>query len=548
MRRLVPYLTALLLLGAVLTPAWAVDARMKWVEVDISPRGNGWADVVYKIRWQVDSGRMHGFYMEGFDRAYPEFSLAGSNALDAQGRRYPLEISEVSGGKYDVILANGRAIGPGEVTYVVVYKTDLSGAGMLDYTDSEFGRLVVFNWAPVQWDEPLEHETVYLHYPIPVDGTEVTQARLDQVGFRTEKFVNERYLISYYGQEYQGKHWLTVRFHRNDLDARYHMQIQAYVIAKFFPNLKDAQSEPLVPGGREPGGDEGWPPTGEPRGTNPVGVAFAFLLGGVLVAVAVLLVRAKYTAYSAAAAEMDGIRWDRTDWIPPKIKVSSFRQEGKIADLHPLEAAFLLDIPVSKILAAVVLELERRGLFKVLSNDPLRVERLYPIGVLPDKLYEDMMWNAVRDEGRLDDAELKAVIEQIAENVQAKCWDCDLEATKEYYRKQIREQFEAVQAGGRLDGMYDSWGHSYYRGYPHYFYGASQGQENAVEKGIDKQLPDRGTPTAAMIRADACHSACYVHTACHDACHDACHSACHSACPSACHSACPSACVSGGAD
>ena len=302
--------------------------------------------VVYKIRWQVNSGQMHGFYFEGLDRATPEFSLAGSNALDDRGRRYPLDITEVSAGKYDVVLANGRGIGPGEVTYIVVYKTDLSGAGMLDYTDSEFGRLVVFNWAPVEWDQPLEHQTVYLHYPIPVDGREVTQERLQQVGFRTERFVNERYLISYYGQEYAGKHWLTVRFHRNDIPPRYNMRIQTYVIDKFFPDLHTGESgsEPPIPGGRE---------IDEPGGLNPVGVVFAFVLGAALVAVGVLLVRAKYVAYSAAAAEMDNIRWDRADWAPPKIKVSSFRQEGKIADLHPIEAAFLLDIPVNKILAAI---------------------------------------------------------------------------------------------------------------------------------------------------------------------------------------------------
>ncbi|MGB9587555.1 MAG: hypothetical protein ACPL7O_05190, partial [Armatimonadota bacterium] len=164
MRKVCIVIVAAVLVACCLCPSvQAVDASIRWVEVDISPHSDGKADIIYKIRWHVRSGQMHGFYIQGFGRATPHFDIERSRAFDANGRVYGVSISEVSPGKYDVILANGQAAGPGDVTYAILYGADLAGAGMLDYTESQYGRLVVFNWAPVQWDKPLEHETVYLH-------------------------------------------------------------------------------------------------------------------------------------------------------------------------------------------------------------------------------------------------------------------------------------------------------------------------------------------------------------------------------------------------
>jgi hypothetical protein len=151
------WFAVLVIVLAVMVPSAALsaDAERRWVEVDVSPHADGKADIIYKIRYRVNSGQIHGFYFEGFDGATPHFDYDNSNAVTASGRKYRLSISEVESGRYDVVLADGEAFGPGEITYIILYGADLGEAGMLDYTQSQFGKLVVFNWAPVQWDEPL---------------------------------------------------------------------------------------------------------------------------------------------------------------------------------------------------------------------------------------------------------------------------------------------------------------------------------------------------------------------------------------------------------
>lgn len=330
---------ALCLLILAGTRACATQVNLKWVEVDISPTNNGKATLVYKIRYQVLSGELHGFYFEGFGGASPYFDYQNSNAVDSNGRKYGLSISPVSGDKYDIVLANGAAVSRGEVTYIVLYGADLLGAGQLGPTQSEFGKLTYLNWSPVQWDLPMEHMTIYLHYPIRVQGKNVSREFLKKVGFRTEKFVNTNYLISYYGQPYNGQYFLTVRFHKKNPPARYQMRVQCYIDSNWFPlTRKEPLSQPLLPRPREGSGQEypSSPPVSAPSfhapaepiriGSGIIGLAIVGLIVG-------WALKRRFATYSDTINKLDQISWESGDWAPPKIKVSSFRQKGKIADL-----------------------------------------------------------------------------------------------------------------------------------------------------------------------------------------------------------------------
>src|SRR4030042_6832767 len=212
-----------------LLPFIALSADLRWVGVDVSLWQDGRADFVYKIKWQILSGDMSGFYFQELS-VDPYFNYENSYALDDQGRKYPLEIKDL-GNKYDIILAKGRRYGPGTLTYIVHFGGDLGRSGNLARTTSEFGELVVLNWAPTQWDEAIEHYTVYVYYPITVIGKDVNP---DDYGFRTEKFMNERYLLGYFGQEYKGEWYFTVRIHKNNVQANEKIQIQQYVPAEYF--------------------------------------------------------------------------------------------------------------------------------------------------------------------------------------------------------------------------------------------------------------------------------------------------------------------------
>jgi hypothetical protein len=88
------------------------------------------------------------------------------------------------------------------VTYFFLFKTDFAAAGYLDTTTSPSGLpLVVFNWAPVQWNEALyqDHYTVRIVTPFTLPETVesirdfVTRDSL----VLTEKFVNRTYKIDY---------------------------------------------------------------------------------------------------------------------------------------------------------------------------------------------------------------------------------------------------------------------------------------------------------------------------------------------------------------
>lgn len=563
--RIALIVTALLVASAAF--AHAVTTALKWVEVDLSLKANGKATLTYKIRYNVLEGKMRGFYFQGFNGAMPKFADDKCHAITSGGRKHGLSITEVESGKYDIVLANGAAE-TGEITYILLYDTDLFDSGMLGYTDSKFGKLAYLDWAPNEWGKPMEHETIYLHYPIKVKGKTVDKALLKKVGFKTEKFVNANYLISYYGQPYNGKNYLTVRFHKKNPPARYHMAIKCYIDGKYFTMKAPPKPKPTPQPTQEPpsqgdsgGGNSGgstdyypgqpWGGTSYPRSPD-MGFGGVVVIG-IIIFILVALIRWKMANLSQSADQLDDISWERGDWTPPKIKVSTFRQEGKVADLEPVEAALLLDVPSAKIAGTIIAHMEHKGLVKVISLDPIKVERLDPIGVVPDNMYESILWNAIRKGGKLDDVEMKALFKEIADKTQAKAWDCDLEATKAYYRKQIQDQYERIQRGeDTIDTSYTSLGHSYSNYYAFYFYSHLAGIDGGRPSELSHAISDQGIIAADTIaqsqsvQVDACHDACYVHTACHDACHDACHSACHDACHSACHDACHSACVSGG--
>ncbi|MGD8979141.1 MAG: hypothetical protein PVH23_03605, partial [candidate division WOR-3 bacterium] len=336
------------MLGFLVISILSLSVDLQWVEVDVSLWQDGRADFVYKVRYDVLSGEMHGFYLQGLS-VEPYFDYDNSHAVDEHGRQYALDIRDL-GSKYDVLLARGQAFGPGVITFVVHFGGDLGQSGNLAATTSEYGELVVLNWSPPQWDEPLEHYTVYVYYPITVMQEEVNP---DDYGFKTERFMNERYLMSYFGQEYQGEYFFTVRIHRNNIAAREKMLIQQYVPADYFQTERFGKVE-ITPERKK---------------------KFSFpyeLLYMVLYVVPYLFYsNRKARRMKGAYSEVAGLQWLKKDWIPPKIEVATFRKSGKVAKLHLIEAAFLLDYSVNKILTILANKLEQNGVIQFTSRKPL---------------------------------------------------------------------------------------------------------------------------------------------------------------------------------
>ena len=148
--------------------------KLRWVEINVVLDKDGKAQITYAVRWTCQNADLHGFYFEGFVGS-PVFDYENACAVDEKGNRYSLEIKKLSLKKYDIVLAEGKAFNNGEITYFFRYANDLQTSGNLTQTDSDFGRLAVFNWAPVQWDEDLEHETVIVQYPISLPLQSVSE-------------------------------------------------------------------------------------------------------------------------------------------------------------------------------------------------------------------------------------------------------------------------------------------------------------------------------------------------------------------------------------
>ncbi|HSM51750.1 MAG TPA: hypothetical protein VLA75_10135, partial [Thermoanaerobaculia bacterium] len=317
--------------------AWA-QGEIVWVEIEVVLDDAGQALVTYQARWQT-SGKMRAFYFQG-EQAEPRFE--GGEAELPGGERWPLAITEVESGRWDIALAEDRAWGPGEATYTFTYRADLAASGQMGLTSTDDGEeLAYLNWSPVAWDEPLAHETLVVRFPsvaLARSGELPLEEASAATGLRTEPWVNERYLITYRGEGDPPALW--VRFHRDDVGAREDHRVQLYLPAANFPGLAEAAErrveEERAQAARRAEAER------LARGRR-LTLVLPLLLG--LAALTLLVAGRKLKGLVRAAATAPDLLWERADWEPPRLRLSTFRKPGKVAELTDLEALVLLGLP-----------------------------------------------------------------------------------------------------------------------------------------------------------------------------------------------------------
>lgn len=156
--------------------------------------------VKYIVQDHVLEGELHGFYFSGNGKLSIKKFSDKSYAIDDFGSRYALNISKVAYDKWDIILAEGKGVSKGNLSYVFYFETDFREAKYLEYTQTDTGdSLIVFQWSPVQFDEAhtMQHYTLKIIFPIQVvSGIEnLRDYYMGQNIIRTEKWMNEKYLI-----------------------------------------------------------------------------------------------------------------------------------------------------------------------------------------------------------------------------------------------------------------------------------------------------------------------------------------------------------------
>ncbi|MGD8894458.1 MAG: hypothetical protein PVJ73_00330, partial [Acidobacteriota bacterium] len=429
------------------------QGTLDWVEVGLVLDGAGRARVSYQCRWRT-SGTMHGFYFQG-EAATPRFREGHAELPD--GRRVPLSITPAGARRWDIVLADGQAWGPGAATYSFSYDVDLAAAGMIDLTESAEGdRLVVLSWAPVEWDEALSHETlvvIFTSVPAPRSG-ELTLEDAAAAGLRTERWVNERYLITYRGEGDPSVLW--VRFHQDDVAARQDHRVQIYLPADNFPGVTVAaerrRAAAAVAAQRRQA-------AARERVWRRVFYVLPLLLGLALVTLGITARKLKGLARAYATAP--DVLWERDDWEPPRLRLQTFRKPGKVAELTDLEALALLGLPFQVLLAMVLDALAARGRLRRETRDGALW--LAHQGEAPPEgePYQGFVWEALGDAlapapeglaGRLG--------EVLVGTVQRKAWDADLDATRKHYRHLFEEMFpDAGAVAGRTFGTPEDYGH-----------------------------------------------------------------------------------------
>lgn len=237
-----------LLLGMAIS-ATAGEGRLDFVETEVILLPDGRASIEYVVRWIVTAGEFHGFYFSGFGRLTPRFDYKNAAGIDSRGNTYGLDIIKMNADKYDIVLANGAGVSSGHVTYRFRFAADMAGAGYLAPTTAGEGRqLVVFNWAPTDWDQPLEHYTVKVVYPIEYTSSQTERSDIEAAllarGFATERFMNQEYLIDYRLRKIGDRQHIQVLLHKDNARTNYHFRIQQYINADVFPQISAASLTP----------------------------------------------------------------------------------------------------------------------------------------------------------------------------------------------------------------------------------------------------------------------------------------------------------------
>ncbi len=570
----------------VAAPAFAqVKAHPVSVDVDVNVAYTGEALVVNTVQWNVISGKMTKMTFMNPAIKDPSFQNGSLYAEhEDSDQRVPLSLETINSTTWK--FAADPKMPVGTSYWHFAYSGNLVSQKLVGKTKSDDGKeLVFFHWNPVDWDANLKYRNVSMTIPVALSESELVAATPDDQGhylvsddafykymgykrsdgmdsgdagnavILTEKSLNERCKLDVFGKKIPGNDtiYLTLRVYQPDVKAQESLDLLFYVprdriafSAEAFENMTD-----------QDGGSVNSLLIGAASGAI---VAAIFLL----YARSAAKRRKEYEKACEKVAQNESILDDI--WEAPQLQVGGYAVKGKIAkNLHPFEVGLLIGLSVEDCIGMIAQALADQDKLVIRSLEPLTVIPNCDEDDLPD--IEKNFLKIFNEIGVADEDKLRDFVECVIGHFKDRTWDCDIDATRRYYRELMFENPDEsdptkmklrvfkdknVSAGASDDDNSD---YLYYASYTCYWMHCRgyYTHEYSYRHGFSDEYRQS---YADYVKSDACFAGCFdqpdlgnvCRSACHNACHDACHDACHSACHDACHSACHSACVSGGAE
>jgi len=130
-------------------------------------------------------------------------------------------------------------------------------------------------------------------------------------------------------------------------------------------------------------------------------------------------------------------------YLPPSLSVEGV---GVKRGLTAIEAAILLEKPLNKILTMILFGLVKKRAITVLSDDPLRLEKVEPKPQARWRAYENRFLEAIKEDGSLDEDLLQKGIVDLIKSVNKKLKGFSRKETVTYYKSIVDRAWAQVTA------------------------------------------------------------------------------------------------------
>jgi len=178
-------------------------------------------------------------------------------------------------------------------------------------------------------------------------------------------------------------------------------------------------------------------------GVDVVG-AIIGLIGGLFGALMPLTICGGFALWIILGAMIGSVRRRSRlmDYMPPLVSVEGL---GIKRGLTAVEAAILLEAPLNKVLTMILFGLLKKGAVRVVSDEPLRLEKAdaLPEGLHP---YENDFLGAIKKKGDLRQKDLTKAITDLIEEVNQKMKGFHAKDTIAYYKDIVARAWKQVES------------------------------------------------------------------------------------------------------